>query len=255
MDEFGRSDIFYTIVDNDYEQFLKELSKLKNINIIDVNGSSLLHFCAVYSRLNFAERLIERNINLELKDTYGNTALWTATFNASGNYELLQLLLEHEANPHSKNNVNRSPLDFAIIKGDERLMGLLSAPEFSYYAAWEELAERFNYSIDPEEQDWTYIIAEPERIEDYLSVYEELDGKAAKFSLMEMIMQALNGQDEEDFESFWEKVKALLDQDFDLHEYTIYYWCVWENDNLEDCFSISEHMRDYWIKKVRSKYS
>jgi len=117
------------------------------------------------------------------------------------------------------------------------------------------LAERFNYSIDPEEQDWTYIIAEPERIEDYLRAYEDLDGKAVKFSLMEMIMQALNGQDEEDFENFWEKVKALLDHDFDLHEYTIYYWCIWDNDNLEDCFSISEPMRKYWIKKVRAKYS
>ncbi|MEM8887212.1 MAG: ankyrin repeat domain-containing protein [Bacteroidota bacterium] len=255
MDEFGRSDIFYTIVDNDYESFLRELSRLKNINIVDINACSLLHFCSEYSRLNFAERLLERKIDLELKDKHGNTALWTATFNARGNYELLQLLLEHEANPHSKNKVNRSPLDFAIIKGDERLMGLLSAPPFSYYAAWEELAERFNYSIDPKEQDWTYVIAEPERIEDYLSAYEELDSKEAKFSLMEMILQALNGQDEEDVEKYGKTVKDLLDRDFDLHEYTIYYWCVWENDNLEESFWISGHMRKYWIQKVRSKYS
>lgn len=87
---------------------------------------SLLHFCGEYTRVNFAEKLIEKRINVELKDKYGNSALCKAIFNYKGKYELVKLLIENGAIANSKNNEYKSPLELAILLGDEKLISLLS---------------------------------------------------------------------------------------------------------------------------------
>lgn len=212
---------------------------------------SLLHFCGEYSRPKFANHLIEKGINTELKDKYGNNALWNATFNSRGNYELVELLIENESNPNSKNNADKSPFELAVSLGDERLIGLLSEPEFKYYADWEQLAKLFNYKIGEHDQDWTYTISEPERIDDYLEAYSKLKNIEAKYSLMEMIIQSVNDQSDNDFEKYWNRLTPILDTDFELNKPIIYYWCVWMNDNLDDCFRISGKMREYWLNKIR----
>lgn len=253
MDEFNRTNIFYSIVNNDYDNFVKELEFLEDINAVDLNGMSLLHFCGEYSSIKFAESLIEKGINVHLKDNYGNNALWKATFNSRGNYELVRLLIENESNPNSKNNANKSPLDLALSFGDKRLIGLLSEPEYKYYADWEQLADLFNYKIDKYDQDWTYTISESDRIEDYLDAYKNLENIEAKYSLLEMIIQSVNDQTDEEFDKYWNRLIPFLDVDFDLNKSTIYYWCDWMNDNLEDCFEISGKMREYWINKIKEK--
>lgn len=252
MDEFNRTEIFYSIVDNDYEKFLAEIESVKDINKVDINGMTLLHFCGEYSRSKFATALIDKGIDLEIKDKFGNNALWKACFNSRGNYELVEILVENQANSKSKNNSNKSPLELAITMGDERLIGLLSEPEFKYFADWEQLANLFNYEIDKDNQDWTYTISEPERIDEYLDAYEKIQNKEGKFSLMEMIIQSVNGQSDNNFDHYWYKLLPLLDIDFELNKPTIYYWCVWMNSDLEDCFRISEKMRAYWINKVKN---
>lgn len=251
MDEFNRTEIFYAIVDNDYDKFLMELESIKNINMVDINGLTLLHFCVEYSRTKFAANLIQKGIDLEIKDKYGNNALWKACFDARGNYELVEMLIKNQANSQSKNNANRSPLELAITMGDERLIGLLSEPEFKYYADWEHLANLFNYEIGKHDQDWTYTISEPERIEEYLDAYDKIKNKEGKFSLLEMIIQSVNDQSNNDFELYWNKLLPILEIDFELNKSTIYYWCVWMNSNLEDCFKISEKMREYWLSKIK----
>lgn len=250
MDEFSRTDIFYTIVEGNYEEFLKDLESLDNINVVDVNGMSLLHFCGEYSRPKYAVNLIEKGIDTELKDKYGNNALWKATFNARGNYELVKLLIDNESNPNSKNRADKSPLELAISFGDERLIGLLSEPEFKYYADWEQLAKLFNYEIGEHDQDWTYTISEPERIDDYLGAYHNLENIEAKYSFVEMIIQSVNDQSDTDFDTYWNRLVPILDYDFDLIKPIIYYWCVWGNGNLDDCFRISERMRKYWLNRI-----
>lgn len=91
-----------------------------------------------------------------------------------------------------------------------------------------------------------YIVSEPERIADYIKAYEtEPFDEDTKFSLMEMIIQAVNDHDY--MEDWWTKVKPILEWDFDLHEYTIYYWCSFDSE-LEDSFAISQNMRELWKK-------
>lgn len=106
------------------------------------------------------------------------------------------------------------------------------------------LSDFFDYPIDPFSQDWTYEVAEPEKIADYIEAYETASfDEDTKFSLMEMIIEAANDCDS--VENWWPKIKTLLKKDFTLHEYTIYYWCCFDS-KLEDSFAISKRMRDLW---------
>ena len=60
---------------------------------------------------------MSNNINIELSDIYGNTALWTAVFNAKGENDIVELLLEQGANFNHKNKSDRTPKQMAEIFG------------------------------------------------------------------------------------------------------------------------------------------
>tara|TARA_R110001606_G_C14848651_1_gene586819 strand:- start:55 stop:447 length:393 start_codon:yes stop_codon:yes gene_type:complete len=124
-------------------------------------------------------------------------------------------------------------------------------PEFRCGGNWQELAKLFKYKIEEGDQDWTYTIAEPKRIDEYIVAYETVTtDEDTKFSLMEMIIQALTNQENEDLiNSNWKKVQILLNKDFELHKYTIYYWCCWENNDLNDCWEVTPLMRQFWLDK------
>lgn len=126
----------------------------------------------------------------------------------------------------------------------------IEKPKFRCGGNIEELAELFNYEIDPRHQGWTYIIAETERLTDYIAAYDAaVTNPDTKFSLMEMILQALFGLtlDQGFFEN-WEVVKNILIKDFSLHEYTVFYWCRWEDDDWEE-FEMIPPMRKFWLEQ------
>ncbi len=125
MDEFGRTDIFYCIVDGDETKFQQDLVETENVNVSDKNGMTLLHFCSEYNRKSMAKRLIDKGAELNLTDKNGNSPLWKAVFNARGDYELVKILIDSGANPNSKNNADKSPLDFAKTIKDDQLIKLL----------------------------------------------------------------------------------------------------------------------------------
>lgn len=127
----------------------------------------------------------------------------------------------------------------------------IKEPEFRCGGNWQELAELFNYKIDDNEQDWTYTIVEPERINEYIQAYDtKIINEDTKISLMEMIIQSLTEQESEILiNEKWIFIKLLLTKDFDLHKYTIFYWCCWENEDINDCWSITPLMRELWLNK------
>jgi len=86
-----------------------------NSNTQDNAGFSALHFAAQEYRVIAAEVLIRAGAKLELRDSFGNTPLWSAVVNSRGRGEMIKLLLKHGANPNSKNNHGKSPLDMANI--------------------------------------------------------------------------------------------------------------------------------------------
>ena len=252
MDEFGRTKIFYSIVDGNEDAFFSHIESIIDINAQDDNGMTLLHFAAEYSRISIVEKLIEARIDLEIKDNYGNTALWKAVFNSRGNYEVVDLLLENLANPNSKNDAEKSPFELAVTMNDISLIGRLSEPEFRCGGGWDILAKKFNYTIDPRDQDWTYTIVEPDRVKEYIREYHKNGFKDdVKFSLMEIIIQSTTDQKSEiQMIEVWKSVKEILLADFELHKYTIHYWCCWDTDEIDDCREITPLMRQLWIEKL-----
>jgi hypothetical protein len=129
----------------------------------------------------------------------------------------------------------------------------IKEPKFRCGSNWQELATLFDYKIGKYDQDWTYTIIEPQRIEDYIKAYDtSITNEDTKFSLMEMIIQSLTEQDTEAIMHLkWKKVKELLNRDFDLHEYTIYYWCCWENEDIDDCWEVTPLMRAFWVNRTK----
>ena len=65
-----------------------------------------------------------------------------------------------------------------------------------------------------------------------------------------MIIQSLTEQKNEKLmNEKWNQIESILNHDFELHEYTIYYWCCWENDDIKDCWEVTPLMREFWINK------
>ena len=101
------------------------LSNGGNINHQDRNGWSALHFAVQEKHLEAVKYLLAQGAEVDLKDTYGNTPLWRAAFDSKGAYDFVHLLVAHKADPNSKNNAGRSPLDFAIQIADNALITIL----------------------------------------------------------------------------------------------------------------------------------
>ncbi len=111
--------------------------------------------------------------------------------------------------------------------------------------AIEELVAEYKYPYEEGMQDWSYEIADPKKIKEYFKHYDEQTDEDKKFSLMEMLIQAITDtNNKSEFEKYWNKLKELLIKDFELHEYTIFYWsCLGEN--LTDCWKITKNMRNF----------
>lgn len=99
----------------------------RNIDIShqDSKGFSPLHYCAQYSNIRIATLLLKNNAMVNIEDTYGNSPLWTAVFNARGDYQMVKLFVKYGADAQNKNNVDRSPVDFARQIEDSDMVKIL----------------------------------------------------------------------------------------------------------------------------------
>lgn len=92
-----------------------------NIDAQDRNGWSALHFAIQQNHFDIVQWLVEQGAAIEPQDSYGNTPLWRATFEAQGDYRIVDFLVRNGADPSVKNGSGRSPLDMAETFGDKRL--------------------------------------------------------------------------------------------------------------------------------------
>jgi len=100
-------------------------------------------------------------------------------------------------------------------------------------------------------QDWSYEVAKYEDIQKYINHYESLNDEDKKFVLMEIIIQSTEEQlNNENFIKYLDKIKPLLMNDFDIHEYTIYYWSCFDKKNIDDCWRITPFIRQLWNTKL-----
>ncbi|MCB2380458.1 hypothetical protein LGH70_22890 [Hymenobacter sp. BT635] len=94
-------------------------------------------------------------------------------------------------------------------------------------------------------QDWSWEVASPDRLPDYLQLYTS-SSDDERVVLMEIMLQATTDQEEPAaFERAWHHVKELLDQNPTLHAWSVYYWCYW-GARVEDCFEVTPYLRTWW---------
>ncbi|ASZ11191.1 hypothetical protein KTO58_19250 [Chitinophaga pendula] len=113
--------------------------------------------------------------------------------------------------------------------------------------AIQTLATELDYPFHANMQDWQYEVAKFDDIEKYLAKYGSTDDDDIRFLLMEMIIETSHeGWSHNWILNVWPRVECLLRKNFLLHEYTVYYWCCFDNENIEDCFHITISMRMLW---------
>jgi len=111
---------------------------------------------------------------------------------------------------------------------------------FSTTKAMEAVAAKFGKPTKYGFTDWSYIYSKPNEIQMYLNEYNSTQNEDIKFVLIEMILQALVDQlDEKQLLEYWDITKAILNRDFELHQFTIHYWMNLDTHNFENCKYLS----------------
>jgi hypothetical protein len=90
-------------------------------------------------------------------------------------------------------------------------------------------------------QDWEYEVADSKRINEFLEAYESGElTEDEKFTLMETIIQSFEdlGPSVADHPS-WGRVLRLLDDNIDLHIYTVWYWSCPES---RETWNVSQYL-------------
>jgi len=119
--------------------------------------------------------------------------------------------------------------------------------------AIDELAKELDLPNEEWMQDWPYEVANDSDIEKYIAHYKTLADEDKKFVLMKAIIQAIEEQTTEElFLRYWDEIKPILEEDFTIHEYTIYYWSCFDIEDLDDCWIITSFMRQLWLDKTTS---
>jgi hypothetical protein len=107
---------------------------------------------------------------------------------------------------------------------------------FSAAEAIDSLARRFDLPNEPWMQDWEYLVADPQRIDEFLQAYVSGDlTEDEKFVLMEMLLQSFEDLEADlAADSRWHLVLDLLDRHISLHVYSIYYWSLLEDEDEDE---------------------
>lgn len=108
------------------------------------------------------------------------------------------------------------------------------------------LVERFGLPYNESMQDWPIEISDTQDLSTCINRYKLLQDDDQKFCMMELILETFNDNlKEESNTENWKAIQDLLQQDFVIHAYTIYYYCDFEN-TLEHAFNISPFVRNFW---------
>ena len=115
MDEYNRSPLHYVCIDNAPDSRLEIATNLialgHDINALDNDNWSPLHFAAQANCPEVINLLIEKGANIEAKEINGNTPLWVATMNSSQGSQAVDVLVDSGSNPDEKNIHDISPRD------------------------------------------------------------------------------------------------------------------------------------------------
>lgn len=113
VDRYGRSLVFHAVLANAVDVLSSLLEQRPNLDTRDNKGWSSLHYASDNKFIEAANLLISAGADIEIKDDYGNTPLWRATFSSKGQGDMIKLLLSNNADPNNKNDSGVSPIELA----------------------------------------------------------------------------------------------------------------------------------------------
>lgn len=92
-----------------------------NVDHQERNGYCALHYIAQEKHVTIADLLLQAGASTELRDVYGNTPRWTASFEAHGDIGIVELLVNHGASFENTNNAGKTVRDMATIFFPDKL--------------------------------------------------------------------------------------------------------------------------------------
>ena len=118
-------------------------------------------------------------------------------------------------------------------------------------AAIASLAERFGLPNAPGMQDWEWEVADSERVDEFVQVYEhEALTDDERFVLMETILQSFEDLKADlSTDKRWLRALGLLEGNIDIHVSSVWYWSCLDNEDLDMCWTITP-----WMRALHSKY-
>ncbi|MFO0913268.1 MAG: ankyrin repeat domain-containing protein [Pirellulales bacterium] len=126
LDEFGTTPLKYAIAEKKAEAALMLVEMGADITSQGKDGSTALHSAIEHKLPKVLEALVRKCPEaVSIADKHGNQPLWTAAFNARGDYEMVAMLLECGADPEHLNKASLTPLDIPKRKGEPALLQLL----------------------------------------------------------------------------------------------------------------------------------
>lgn len=94
----------------------------------DSDNNTALHVLCQSQNLEVLHAMIEKGVDINIRDKYGNNAMWTAVLNCKGrNYEFVEILIKLNPDITTKNNAGRSTLDFVKQINNTKLMDILTS--------------------------------------------------------------------------------------------------------------------------------
>jgi ankyrin repeat protein len=114
---------------NAVDELRREITAGVDINEPDNTGVTPLHSACVHKSYDTAKVLLEAGAEVNVQDQWGITPLGRAVFGKDGTVELVQLLVDHGADPTIENNKGNSALKLAQSTGKAQYLAVFEAAE------------------------------------------------------------------------------------------------------------------------------
>ena len=102
-------------------------------------------------------------------------------------------------------------------------------------------------------QDWEYQVADPTRIDEFLTAYESAGlSDDEKFTLMQTIIEPFN-----DFATLggdlgsdprWQRTLSLVDSNIPLHAYSVWYWSRLDAKEQDEMWYVTPFIRQVFAR-------
>jgi ankyrin repeat protein len=96
-----------------------------NVNHQNHRGTTSLTYAVIWCKKDVAEVILHAGGRPDIADEHGNEPLWYAVGDSHRDYDMIQLLVQHGADPLHRNKYGKTPMDIARDRGLERALRIL----------------------------------------------------------------------------------------------------------------------------------